>query len=397
MTHIFISYAKKDTRELAIALDDALNAIDGVTAWVDRSLRAGRSWELQIQSQIDRCDVMIVLYSPDINRHQQGESESYVLTEIAYAKYTARKPIIPVMAQTTTPPISLTMEHYIDFTRDGLTLDDLVDAICAELEISQPSIGPPIPTRPTSLSLLPAPFAWIEIPGGRGTMKTDESGVTLTIPTEKYWMSKYPVTNAQFAKFMDAEGYSHSKWWTPDGWKAREMEKWTQPRYWSDGKWNSDTQPVVGVSWYESVAFCLWLSETTGENIMLPTEAQWQYAAQGDDGRTYPWGNDWDCKRCNNSVEPCDSNVTTPVTQYEGKAKGDSPFGVVDMAGNVWEWCLTDYEKRTNNINSDATYRVLRGGACDFISSDLFRCGFRDWFDPRDGFGSRGFRLSRFN
>jgi hypothetical protein len=85
MPHIFISYAKKDTRELALALSDALNAVDGVTAWVDRSLRVGRSWELQIQNEIDRCDAMIVLYSPDINRHKQGEEESYVLTEIAYA------------------------------------------------------------------------------------------------------------------------------------------------------------------------------------------------------------------------------------------------------------------------------------------------------------------------
>ncbi|MEZ4672357.1 MAG: toll/interleukin-1 receptor domain-containing protein [Anaerolineae bacterium] len=90
MTHIFISYAKKDTRELALALNQALNAISGVTAWVDQSLRAGKSWDLQIQSEIDRCDYMIVLYSPDINRHKNGEEESYVLTEIAYAKYTAK-------------------------------------------------------------------------------------------------------------------------------------------------------------------------------------------------------------------------------------------------------------------------------------------------------------------
>lgn len=135
MPHIFISYAKKDTRELALALADTLNEFDGAfTAWVDRSLRAGKSWELQIQQEIDRCDVMVVLYSPDINRHKQGEEESYVLTEIAYAKYEAKKRIIPVMAQKTTPPMSLTALHYIDFTRTGLTLDNLVDAILDELE-----------------------------------------------------------------------------------------------------------------------------------------------------------------------------------------------------------------------------------------------------------------------
>lgn len=246
----------------------------------------------------------------------------------------------------------------------------------------------------TTLSLLPAPFDWIEI------------------PKKGYSIAKYPVTNAQFAKFIEAGGYKQQKWWTDAGWEAKakgwdwdsqqskwvETNKaWTEPRYWNDSKWNGDTQPVVGVSWYESIAFCLWLSEATGEKIMLPTEEQWQYAAQGDEGRTYPWGNDWDCKRCSNSVEPCDSNVTTPVTQYEGKTKGDSPFGVVDMAGNVWEWCLTDYEKKTNDINSHATYRVRRGGSWFSLNSDSFRCDDRSGFNPHFGSYFIGFRLSRFN
>lgn len=135
----------------------------------------------------------------------------------------------------------------------------------------------------------------------------------------------------------------------------------------------------------------------TGENIMLPTEAQWQYAAQGDDGRTYPWGNDWDCKRCNNSVSPCSSNVTTPVTQYEGRNKGDSPFDVVDMAGNVWEWCLTDYEKQTDDINSTANSRVLRGGSWDYKYTYNFRCGYRLKDNPHDGFDDIGFRVARLN
>src|SRR6185503_19567904 len=116
MPHFFISYAKKDTRQLALQLEAALNAIPSVTAGVDKSLRAGRSWELQIQTEIDRCDYMIVLYSPDINRHKQGLEESYMLSEIHYAKRIARKPIIPVMAQTTEPPMSLITEQFIDFT-----------------------------------------------------------------------------------------------------------------------------------------------------------------------------------------------------------------------------------------------------------------------------------------
>jgi formylglycine-generating enzyme required for sulfatase activity len=170
----------------------------------------------------------------------------------------------------------------------------------------KPAPPPPPPARLSSSmvpALLPAPFAWVEIPGGRGTMATYKSDVTLSIPSQTYWMAKYPVTNVQYAVFIEAGGYTTERWWTAEGWQKRKAEKWTQPRYWTDSNWNGAEQPVVGVSWYEAVAFCRWLSETTGEKIMLPTEAQWQYAAQGDDGRAYPWGNPWDAGRCNNNVD----------------------------------------------------------------------------------------------
>jgi formylglycine-generating enzyme required for sulfatase activity len=237
---------------------------------------------------------------------------------------------------------------------------------------------------------LPAPFAWIDIPG------------------KGYSIAKYPLTNAQYAKFVESDGYHQRQWWTEAGWEAKlkglvwdfgkgeavaTNNPWTEPRYWNDSHWNGAEQPVVGVSWYESVAFCLWLSEATGEKIMLPAEEQWQYAAQGDDGRTYPWGNAWDCNRCNNSVKPCQSEGTTPVRHYEGK--GDSPFGAVDMAGNVWEWCLTDYETKTNDLNSSATSRVVRGGAWFYFSKADCRCAFRYGDLPYSWYNFRGFRLSR--
>lgn len=237
-----------------------------------------------------------------------------------------------------------------------------------------------------SLSILPAPFDWIEI-SGKG-----------------YSIAKYPITNVQFARFIVSGGYREPKWWTEAGWKAREEgwhydggwkpsgKPWTEPRYWSDNQWNGADQPVVGVSWYEAAAFCLWLSDVTSEYIMLPTEQQWQHAAQGDDGRDYPWGKDWDCQRCNNSVAPCDSKITTPVRQYEGK--GDSPFGVVDMVGNVSEWCLTVYDSRENSL--DATdVRVLRGGSCNDVDADTLCCDYRSRYFPHLWDYDLGFRLSR--
>lgn len=238
--------------------------------------------------------------------------------------------------------------------------------------------------------IMPAPFAWIEI------------------PDKGYSIAKYPITNAQYAKFIEAGGYDERRWWTDAGWEAKlkgwewnrktnkcveTNQPWTQPQYWTDTKWNGAEQPVIGVSWYECVAFCQWLSEMTGETITLVTEEQRQHAAQGDDGRAFPWGNEWDGSRCNSSVNPYDSNGTTPVRQYEGK--GDSPFGVVDLSGNASEWCLTDYEQKTNDPTSAAQHRVLRGGSWADDVQHYFECKMRMGEQPEGRSYDVGFRVAR--
>jgi formylglycine-generating enzyme required for sulfatase activity len=237
--------------------------------------------------------------------------------------------------------------------------------------------------------ILPEPFAWVEIPG------------------KNFSIARYPLTNAQFAGFVEAGGYDQRQWWTDAGWDAKEQglaldwgtgkgvptTTWTMPRYWGDSQFNGAEQPVVGVTWYEALAYCRWLSSETGETITLPTEDQWQYAAQGDDGRKYPWGEEWDCTRCNNSVKPCQSDRTTPVRHYEGK--GDSPLGVVDMSGNVWEWCLTDYENKTNDPDSPANSRVIKGGGWFMFTKADYRCNFRYYDAPFGCYNFRGFRIIR--
>lgn len=423
MPHIFISYAKKDTRELALALADALNAVDGVTAWVDRSLRAGEAWELRIQAEIDRCDAMVVLYSPDINRHKNGEEQSYVLTEIHYAKREAKKQIIPVMAQATTPPMSLMTDHYIDFTLVGLSLNDLVLKVCGELGInvlplSLPASPMPSPVNSSTVSpdqplksasktkpiprfrrvqdMLPSPFAWCEIEEGKVTLAEGgyipKGGKTFNVP--HFAIGKYPITNAQFAKFIEAGGYQQQQWWSQFGWDTSDPDPWKEPAYWMETKSNRAECPVVGISWYEAVAFSLWLSEMSGEKISLPTDQQWQRAAQGNDNRNYPWGKRWDGIRCNNSVEPFGSQQITPVQQYEGQLKGDSPFGVSDMAGNVCEWCLTDYFTGTNGFNGTLNRGIV---SAQYFSknSDHYRVNSREGDRAAIRTNDRGFRIVR--
>lgn len=247
---------------------------------------------------------------------------------------------------------------------------------------STPAKPHPVPPAPIAgirdvSAILPPPFAWIEIPGGQGTLKTNRSNVTLDIPAEPYWISKYPITNAQYAKFVEAGGYTEKHWWTDEGWDWCSTGSYSEPGFWEDAGRNGAECPVVGVSWYEAVAFCLWLSDASGEAIMLPTEAQWQYAAQGDEGRLYPWGNELETNRCN-TLEAGIGEITS-VHWYENK--GDSLFGVVDMVGNVWEWCLTDYHAESNDIDSIVSRRTIRGGSWlkDRYSA---RAAVRSYLDP---------------
>lgn len=102
-----------------------------------------------------------------------------------------------------------------------------------------------------STELMPAPFSWVEILAGDGVMKTDDLDVTLEIPTKSYWISKYPVTNGHFAKFIATNGYHTERWWIKRGWDYSQQQKWVETRLWNETRWNGHTQPVVGVSWMD--------------------------------------------------------------------------------------------------------------------------------------------------
>ncbi len=196
---------------------------------------------------------------------------------------------------------------------------------------------------------------WCYVPAGRVKIE----GVVCNV--NAFWMAKYPITYAQYEAFVNDKGYSTRTYWTDAGWQWKGNT--TEPRHWRDSEWHIPTHPVIGVSWYESYAFTRWLSAKTKLQITLATESQWQRAAQGDDGREYPWGNQFDETRCNSRESGM--GKTTPVTQYPN---GASPFGVWDMNGNVWEWCLSKFAydyffPEDNSVDGTAfrAERVARG------------------------------------
>lgn len=210
---------------------------------------------------------------------------------------------------------------------------------------------------PDLLSLLPAPFAWCEVLPGKVTLHpgTGKMSHLSEYDVSHFFIAKYPVTNAQFQVFVDeADGYANPEWWN----YSNEVRSWrienTEP---VDESFRPASFPRTHVTWYESVAFCRWLSFRTGVNITLPTEQQWQRAAQGDDNRIYPWGNEFDKSRCN--THESDIGQPTQVTRYPN---GSSPYGVFDMSGNVREFCLNKWETNSTDLAGGDT-RVFRGGS----------------------------------
>ncbi|MDH3349562.1 MAG: SUMF1/EgtB/PvdO family nonheme iron enzyme, partial [Desulfobulbaceae bacterium] len=172
-----------------------------------------------------------------------------------------------------------------------------------------------------------------------------------------YLIDMYLVTNRQYAKFVEADGYHDSKLWSELGWDWLQREEIDGPRYWGDEKWNRPDLPVVGVSYYEAEAYAKWAGKR------LPEEREWEKAARGDDGREYPWGDDFDPVRCN-TLESGRGEATAVDKCFQGK----SPYNCYDMAGNVWEWTCDDY---------DENRKVLRGGSWVDIGKATARCANR--------------------
>ena len=260
--------------------------------------------------------------------------------------------------------------------------------------------------RPDAFYLPDEPLlGFIHIPAGRFTMGSDrkkdafareEEQSQIEVELEEFYMARYPVTVAQFKNFVETSGYK------PNNPKCL------------DGLSN---HPVVKVTWYDAIAYCNWLANKLhnipnvppelryGWQVTLPSEAEWERAARGTDGRIYPWGNEFDPNKAN--TRESGVNYTSAVGCFPS---GVSQDGLHDMSGNVWEWTNSMWSKDLNNhdlaqsysehpdewenLNTcDDTRIVIRGGSW-YYNLELARCAFRGWSKPDFMLNYRGFRIS---
>lgn len=232
---------------------------------------------------------------------------------------------------------------------------------------------------------LPPPFAWCAIPPGAVTL----AGGPDTFQVGAFDLAQYPITHAQFQVFVEApDGYADINWWDFSA-KAR---RWREQYGVAESDFPGGDLPRSTVSWFEAVAFCRWLSAIIGESVSLPTEQDWQRAAQDDDGRLYPWGDTFSTDLCN--ISESGYKEPTPVTRYP---LGASPYGVMDMSGNIAEWCVNAF-----NVPDDADIHTFAGGEARSVRGGSWgvnqgnaRATFRSFNYPGDRFNYLGFRIAR--
>ncbi|MCL4271092.1 MAG: SUMF1/EgtB/PvdO family nonheme iron enzyme [Anaerolineales bacterium] len=409
---VFLCHSSAD-KPAVRELYQKLRAEPWIDPWLDEEeLFPGMDWNLEIEKAIEATDVILVCLS-----NNSVTKEGYVQREIRIAlDYADYKPegtlfIIPVRLEECTPPKRLARWQYADYFEGQRERG--VQRLLVSLERRAESLGlMKKETQPRSESFydkaikhkelvewfdnlekeansksvsndlnkitLSNGMEFLRVPAGEFTMgsntgKPDEKPQHLVNIPYDYWMGRFPVTNEQYALFTDEKEIKH-----PVGdWKIKK------------------SFPVVNVTRTIVMDYCQWLTNLMKGELPLrlllriPTEAEWEKSARGVDGREYPWGNQFDSKKCNTKTESANS-----VGMYS--PEGDSPYGCADMSGNVWEWTHSLKKSYPYVVNDgreekkDTVRYVLRGGS--FIDDiDCVRCTFRgglraSFFDSAIGF-----------
>lgn len=405
---VFVSHSHQDD-----AFTDKLVAdlrLSGADAWMDTTDLGAGNFQQRISEALAGCEWFVLVLSQD------ALASPWVRQEVDAANWLKNRgqvhDLIFVQAgpceHWELPPLWRVFNIF-DATRDyAAALDRTLRAMGLSSATSgtATSLTPPPATPPPSVATLPTdqfPARLTElgftvrsdhgvavivpplcrVPAGpflmgsnpkrdAGAYIDEQPQQTVTLPT--YELARYPVTVVEYECFVRA---GHA---VPNDWQTQ---------------LDNLDHPVVNVTWHDAVAYAAWLSERTGEQWRLASEAEWEKAARGTDGRVYPWGDSFDTTRCNTSEGA--RHGTTPVGTYP---TGASPYGAEDMAGNVWEWTgslRASYPYTLSGKREDpnsTSNRVLRGGSWN-DNARLARVAFRGIVRPASVIVFNGFRLVR--
>jgi formylglycine-generating enzyme required for sulfatase activity len=383
-TQVFISYSHQDAEWLKrlTTMLRPLTRTQTITVWDDTRIQAGSQWRGEIQQALAAAKVAVLLVSPNflasdfIANHElppllkAAVEEGLKILWVAVRASLYKETTIADFQAVNNPAKPLNSLEPWEVDAELVNIAEQIKEAASQF----------IPPSPQGLQGIP-PFEpeMILIPAGEFLMgsdpQKDKAAFVDEQPQHRIWLPEYylaktPVTNAQYNAFVLATGHQ-----APVGWT-----NFTPP----PGK---EDHPVVGVSWYDARDYCQWLSQMTSKDYRLPSEAEWEKGARGVDDRIYPWGNQWEATRCN-SLE----GGLWKTTSVHAYPQGASPHGLLDMAGNVWEWTRSLWGNypypadqpelgQRENLNAPPdTPRVLRGGAFDKPRSHM-RCACHVRYD----------------
>ncbi len=410
---VFISYSRTDTLFAERLKADLRES--GATIWIDHeSLPPGHpDWQAAIRRGIEASTAFIYIGSPDAAISRNVGAEVQIATEEEQTGHSLA--IIPMWARgeswSKCAPFELIRSNYLDAR--GPKYPDALARLRKSLGLpthaasTQPApVAPSAPRYP--LPDVPARLASLGFQGANPNGMPAIVPPLVTIPGSPFQMGerneqhrvevatfqigKYPVTVAEYALAVAAKA-------------VREPVGWYNNLTWQTQQQRPD-HPVVNVSWRDAVAYTAWLNKVTGQlGWRLPTEAEWEKAARWDPqrgvSRVYPWGDSFDKDRCNSSESGIE--MTSPVGSYpasDARRSGASPFGVEEMAGNVWEWTSSLYKSYPYTQNDgredqkSTENRTARGGSW-FNGRRYVRAAYRNGNGPVFANYNLGFRLVR--
>ncbi|MBN8582017.1 MAG: SUMF1/EgtB/PvdO family nonheme iron enzyme [Anaerolineae bacterium] len=413
---VFLCHSSND-KPAVRELYQKLRAEPWIEPWLDEEeLFPGQDWNLEIEKAIEATDVIFVCLS-NSSITKEGYVQKEIRTALDFSDY---KPegavfIIPIRLEDCKPPKRLSKWQYADYFEDQRDyalnrllislkrrVDDLMTDDPESMRLGQKikqrkmvvrNVKPIIVSKISENQRYINDGIVVETLGGMDFVRISAGnfimGSDTGDPDQKpqhvvdlpynYWMARFPVTNELYSTFTKANEIKHPV----EGWEKKLAH------------------PIVYVKWIDSMEYCKWLNDLlkpdlpVGLIVRLPTEAEWEKAARGVDGRTYPWGDLFDSSKCNTSAGGRRGG-TTPVGAYS--PYGDSPYGCADMAGNVWEWTHSLKKEYPYSFDDNREYEkisvphVLRGGSF-FVNEVGAHCAYRSEGDLMYFHGYAGFRV----